>query len=362
MKKILMFIILLAVSCSNNESIKIGYISNLTGRYSELGIRGRDGVLMAVNETNEKGGINGKQVLLVIKDHMGQPDLCEKAVKELIEEDVDIIIGPLISSMAESVLKGTSGSDMIVLSPTVSTDTLTGIDDNFIRLSSASSRQGVALGEIIQNRREKRIVIASDEGNKAYANDVVRGIKGFLPPEYSIDHLSYTRDEGLKPVIDTLSVKDMDAIIFISSGIDAAQIIQNINKQRTLPSLYGSSWVKVSGIINHGGKLIEGMIIPDFFNLAVNDEEVPQFVKNYTKRYNIEPGLPAVYCYEAATLFLDLRRRYGNIKGIELKKALTTLPETKGVFDTFSIDPYGDVERKLYLYEIRNGNYELMAE
>lgn len=52
----------------NSETIKVGYTSFLSGVYASYMGWSRAGVMMAVDEINQAGGINGKQVELVVKD------------------------------------------------------------------------------------------------------------------------------------------------------------------------------------------------------------------------------------------------------------------------------------------------------
>ena len=53
---------------TEGETVKIGYTSYLSGTYAAYMGWSRAGVMMAVDEINEAGGINGKQVELIIKD------------------------------------------------------------------------------------------------------------------------------------------------------------------------------------------------------------------------------------------------------------------------------------------------------
>lgn len=348
--------ILLLISCKERESIKIGYISNLTGRHSELGIRGRDGIFMVIKEYNELGGINGRNIELIIKNHQGDKELCLKRTKELVAEGVEVIISPLASSMASSVIQGTKDSNVLIISPTVSTDSLSGIDDNFLRISTVSSYQGISLGKVIEARGEKSTVVVFDGTNREYALDVIKGLKDVTSG--SVESLSFNSRDQIPELLKNLEEKDMDSILFITTGIDAAQIIQNLNKIKDLPSLYGSSWVKVTNITRHGGRIIDGMIITDNFKASFESDRELNFLNRFKKLYSIEPTLPAVYSYEATKLFLDIKTSYPEIYGTDLKEHLLSLKIIKGVSDNFHFDRFGDVQRDISLITIKEGKYE----
>lgn len=358
--KILLLTVILFLSCRESKPIKVGYISNLSGRQAELGIRGRDGVLMAINEVNELGGINNRMIELVVKDHLGDKDYCYQLTRELVEEDVEVIIGPMTSNMASAVIEGTKDSNVLIISPTVSTDQLTGIDDNFIRVISASSSQGIALATVMNTRNEENIAVVYDSTNLIYAQGVIGGLSKTAT---SIDEIyTFKSKEDIPDLIEKLFHTKADSIVFISTGIDAAQILQNLSKVRELPSIYGSSWVKLSNVAQHGGKIINGMIICDIFQSEVKSDRELEFYNKYKKIYNSDPTLPGIYSYEAINLFMENKRKQPNKSGLNLKKDIIDKAEYRGISTDFSFNSYGDVMRKQSLLEVIDGEYRIYAE
>lgn len=356
--KILLILLFVSLySCNSKKVVKIGYISNLSGRHSELGIRGRDGLLMAFDDFNESDDAKKILIELIIKDHRGDKSLCEDLTKELVSQGVKVIIGPLTSGMSGAVLNGVKGSDIIVVSPTVSTDELTGIDDNFLRLISPSSTQGKSLGNIINKRNEKNVIVIADHTNKEYAEGVILGLNDIL--NYNPQTLYFENKDSVNEVIDNVKRIKPDGIVFISSGIDTALFIQNINKIMELPNLYGSSWVKLSDVARHGGKVINGMIITDNYkskNISLKEYD---FNEKYKKRYNSAPNLPAIYAYEAFNVIIEALLLSPQKTSQQIKEAIISKHNFEGISEDFVIDKYGDAQRKQSLFEIENGVYKL---
>src|SRR5258708_17832425 len=75
--------------------IKIGYFGDLSGATFNFGQSAINGVLMAVVEINEGGGINGRKIDVVIDDDHGSPEQAATLAGKLIGEDkvVAIIAG-----------------------------------------------------------------------------------------------------------------------------------------------------------------------------------------------------------------------------------------------------------------------------
>ena len=44
------------------QSLKIGFVGSLTGQFSDLGLAGRNGAILAVEQINKTGGIQGRRV------------------------------------------------------------------------------------------------------------------------------------------------------------------------------------------------------------------------------------------------------------------------------------------------------------
>ncbi|MBW1797231.1 MAG: ABC transporter substrate-binding protein, partial [Deltaproteobacteria bacterium] len=90
--------------CENKKPVKVGFVGGLTGRLSYLGTAGRNGVILAVEEINEAGGINGRPVELITRDDGHDPKVAVKVDRELIGEGVVAIIGHMTSSMSMAAL------------------------------------------------------------------------------------------------------------------------------------------------------------------------------------------------------------------------------------------------------------------
>ena len=171
---------LMISSCGlTDKTIKIGFVGSLTGRVSDLGIAGRNGVMLAVNEANKKGGINGKKIILIIKDDKNDEETALRVDQELISEKVVAIIGHMTSSMAIKTVPLMNEKKMLMISPTVSTNELTGIDDYFIRGLETSIRADAEKHAeyIINNTDLRKIACIYDESNKAYSKGLYNSFR-----------------------------------------------------------------------------------------------------------------------------------------------------------------------------------------
>ncbi|MFA5704102.1 MAG: ABC transporter substrate-binding protein [Advenella sp.] len=84
----------------SNDVIKIGFITDMSGVYSDLdGPAGGEAIKMAIEAAG--GEINGKKIELVTADHQNKADVASAKVREWIDQDkVDLIIGGTNSATA----------------------------------------------------------------------------------------------------------------------------------------------------------------------------------------------------------------------------------------------------------------------
>ena len=80
------------------DTIKVGLIANTTGGDAQYGLAVQNGVLLYINQLNEAGGINGKQVELVQYDDKGDQTEATNAFNRMVDEGVTAVIGAVLTA------------------------------------------------------------------------------------------------------------------------------------------------------------------------------------------------------------------------------------------------------------------------
>ena len=102
---------------ATNDPIRIGYLPALTGPSSSTGIGISRGTQLAVQEINAAGGINGRQLELVIRDTQSDPTKAVNASAELTNQQVNVVFGPLNSGEALAVVPLLARSNTLQVHP-----------------------------------------------------------------------------------------------------------------------------------------------------------------------------------------------------------------------------------------------------
>src|ERR1044071_9210310 len=82
-----------ASGAGKEETIQVGLIASLTGKFSALGSENKKAVELAIEQVNADGGLLGKKLALVTRDDQTLPDQSVLAYNDIKTSDVVAIIG-----------------------------------------------------------------------------------------------------------------------------------------------------------------------------------------------------------------------------------------------------------------------------
>src|SRR3990172_9788778 len=81
--------------------IRLGVAEALTGPVAKYGVPIKNGFVLAAEEMNAGGGINGNKIVLVVEDEQGKKEEAINVFKKFIFQDkVLAIFGPTLSNLA----------------------------------------------------------------------------------------------------------------------------------------------------------------------------------------------------------------------------------------------------------------------
>jgi branched-chain amino acid transport system substrate-binding protein len=113
------------------QTIKIGMVNSLTGPHSSFDLPASEGVLMAVDEINKKGGVNvkGKKYTLsvVSEDAQSKPEFAVSGAQRLMrDDDIKVVFGILTSGPGMAAATAFGKSDVLYIGGFTLMDTLLG--------------------------------------------------------------------------------------------------------------------------------------------------------------------------------------------------------------------------------------------
>ncbi|NJD24772.1 MAG: amino acid ABC transporter substrate-binding protein [Betaproteobacteria bacterium] len=341
------------------EPIRIGFLGGLSGRLSDLGEAGRNGVQFAVDEANEAGGIKGQRIELLVRDDAQDPQKANAALDELIAARVELVIGPMTSAMAEVVAPAAQRAGLILISPTVTARKFYDLDDGFfLMMASAYAEARLSAEYHFGEGRARRVAVIHDTRNRAYTESwLAEFTSAFqqLGGEVSPHPIESGSDVDLDTPVRQALARRPDVVLMIAAAVDTARLAQKVRERDDKVTLAASQWATTERLIELGGRHVEGLISHNYFDRRSTTEEMRKLRSAYVERFRREPGFAGVAAYDAARVaFAALERRAA---GQNLRASLLANGPFPGADGNITFNRSGDSDRVPRVTVVREGQF-----
>lgn len=343
--------------CFGAEPIKIAGIFALTGRAAHIGTAQRDAVLIAIDEINEQGGINGRPLEMVMEDTESTPTKAVMALKKILEaEDVVAIIGPTLTGTAMA-MRGFieqegisafmhSGGDVILKAPLKKDDPASLPKWTFKSPYKAADAMGKICQYMSKHGIKKIGFLYSNEG---FGKDGLRNV-GVQAPKYGVEVVAQEafepKDVDMTSQLTRINAKGVDGIIAWTVGPAMGIIAKNVKQlgiKAPLFECHGAGdpifW-KVAGEAGEGvmmpsTKIVVADQLPDS---DIQKKKIQAYVKAYIEKFNHEPGTMVAYGADAAFIVVDAIKKVGPDRA-KIRDAIENTKGYVGISGIYNISP-----------------------
>jgi len=349
--------------CSEPEPIRLGFVAGLSGRVADLGAEGRNGALLAVEARNKRGGVRGRRVELIAEDDQQDAERAQQAVTRLIDRKVAAIVGPMTSAMATATVPLVNAAQIVMISPTVTTNSLSGIDDYFFRvLASTRSFARKSADYHYQQLGLRRVVAIPDQSNAAYTESWLADYRaafsaagGRVEARVDFSSSSTTRFDQLAQR--ALATKP-DAVLILANSVDAAMIAQHLRILSPAVVITASEWAATEQLIEIGGRAVDRVVIAQFLDRQSSEPSYVAFRDSYVARFGRQPGFAGLTAFDAANIVLDAIAQQENNQA--LKQVLLAQKRFAGAQSPVVFDAFGDTSRENHLTIIKDGSFAVL--
>ncbi len=333
------------------EPYRIGYIHSFSGYLANMGTVSRDGFLLAVDEINKKGGVNGRPLKVIMENDESDPSKGVPAAIRLINaEKVLAIVGPARSDITEPV--GPIAEKSQVVDMTCSFILPTKGDYTFATVPSPQEEARVALDFLkAKGARSIGIFHAIDLYDKisakAFADEAEkRGIRVVATESYNA-----MVDKNFIPQLTKLKAENPDWLTVLGSGAPVPVILnQKVEIGFTAPVL-GNLAFTVGGVpplIKLAGQNVQGAYLTTLpvaiWETLLKDDRrlkrIVQFREAFKAKYGEYPVMANWWVaqnYDIGFLLAEALKGTGpNPTGASLKAALERIKDFHGVVGSFS--------------------------
>ncbi|MYU21614.1 ABC transporter substrate-binding protein [Streptomyces sp. SID8352] len=364
-------------SGGGSTTVVIGVDAPLTGDLSALGLGIKNSADLAAKTANKQKFVEGVTFKIQALDDQGQPSVGQQnATKLVANKDVLGVVGPLNSSVGESMQKVFDTAKLVEVSPANTNPSLTqGVDwqnkqvrpyKSYFRTATTDAVQGPFAAQYVYNDSKKRKVFVIDD-KKTYG----AGLAGTFTEEFKKLGGKVVGTEHINP-----DTKDFNAVAtkVKNSGADVVYYGGEYPQAGPLSKQIKEAGAKIPLV---GG---DGIYSADFIKLAGANgtgdlatsvgapvEELPsakEFVANY-KAEGYKDAFEAYggYSYDSAWSIIEAVKKVvddngGKLPGDARAKVVEAMQSVSfdGVTGKVSFDEFGDATNKqLTVYAVENG-------
>ena len=148
-------LVVLAIMVKKRETLKeasvckIGVILPLSGDGAAYGKKERDGIALAVEETNAALAATGRKIEAIYEDSKGLPAPAASAIQKLINIDkVPVVIGDAFSSPTLAMVPIADRNKVVIVSPSASSPKLSGASRYFFRVWPSDMAEASIMAEV----------------------------------------------------------------------------------------------------------------------------------------------------------------------------------------------------------------------
>jgi ABC-type branched-subunit amino acid transport system substrate-binding protein len=154
----------------------IGGLLSLTGTNSASNPPKRAGAMLAIKDINAAGGVLGENVTFLDGDDGTDAVKAKASMVAQIAHGATMFLGPTTSGVSKVLIPQAAASKVILFSPSATSSSLTGLDDDgyFFRTAPSDELQARALADVIMRDGTRRISILYR--NDAYGEGLQKGV------------------------------------------------------------------------------------------------------------------------------------------------------------------------------------------
>jgi branched-chain amino acid transport system substrate-binding protein len=328
---------------------------------------------IAVDEWNEKGGIQGIKIEQIMGDDAMDPAQAVNVAQKFCADNLMYgVVGPPMSHTAQASLKIYSGCDLVNITSSASKPSLTDQGTkSFFRVNARDDAHGWNCALFIKrNLKANRIAVLNEKVAycESIADETIKGLKKLGVKDTDI--MQDTIVAGAKdfsPVLTKVKAFNPDVLFFVATTApDNALAVRQAKELGIKAAYFGTEGARdKKDFIQATEGAAEGAYVyhfaPDVFAIP----EAANYIKKFEAKYGTISGFgpPA---YEAMNILLTAIDKAAKSNRLTRKEVLKNMAETKnykGILGfPVSFNNKGDLEGgATYIFRVEGNTFKQIA-
>lgn len=367
----------LAAGCGGGEkkadTIKVGANLEMTGGSASYGISSKNAIELAFKEINEKGGINGKQLELVVADNKSEAAEATNAMQKLVSQDnVVAVIGPNLSSSviaASAINNSAKVLDIapMATNPYVTVDQASGKTKDFnYRTCFIDPFQGTVMA--------KFATAELGVGNAAIlidnSSDYAKGLAQFFKENFVKEGGAVTAEESylqkdtdFKATLTKIKATNPDFLYVPGYYQEVGLIVKQARELgMNMPIAGGDGWDSAKMPEIAGAAALNNTYFSSLYSPEDSSDINKNFVAAYEKAYGQKPDVFAALSYDSALLVAEAIKNAGSTEPAKISEAMAKINGFSGVSGSVTFDDKHNPVKSAVILEYKDGAQSLKTK
>lgn len=356
------------------DTINIGAVLDISGPSSSLGIPERDTLQMLADQLNAKGGINGRQVKMIILDNKSDETEGVLAVKKLIDsEKVVAIIGASASGTSLAMVDTVQKEGVPLISLATNSKIVEPVSDRKWVFKMAQS-DAIVAGKMINYAKSKgaqKVAVLymnnafGDGGKNALAKAAAdNGIKVVFEDKFE------ATDKEMSAQLAKIKGSDAQAVLVWAIPPSASIVTRNYRELGLNIPLIHSHGIANQKFLELAGDSANGIVLP--VGKIVVAEQLPDndpqkqvllsYSKDFTAKFNSPPNTFGGHAWDAFNMVVGAIKEAGTDRA-KIRDSLEKTRNFVGISGTFNMsdkDHNGLDESCMVMVEVKDGKWKLI--
>jgi len=249
---------LLTSTAFGADTVKIGVAGAHTGDLASYGLPTVNAAKLVAKDVNAKGGIDGKQIELLIQDEECKPEKATNAATKLVSDGAVVVVGHICSGATKAALPIYTEAKIVTMSPSATNPELTqsGQYPTFFRTIASDDAQALlGVNFAIDKLGAKKIAVLHDKGD--YGKGYAEYAQKFITENGKAEVVLF---EGVTPgavdysaVVQKVRQTGADTVMFGGYHPEASKIVSQLKKKRVDVKFISDDGVKDDTFIKVAG-------------------------------------------------------------------------------------------------------------
>ncbi len=355
------------------QPIRIGASLSQTGTYAPFGATQLRGYQLCIKHTNEKGGVLGRKLELLVEDDRSQGATAVRIYEKLVAQDkVEAILGPYGSLLVEAVADVAEKHKMPMVAATGVTTSIfkKGRKFGFMVLSPAET-YFEGLVDMAAKRGLRTVAVINEDA--LFPRASARGTVDLAKKKGLQVILAETYPKGVTdfaPLLSKVRAANPDVLAVPTYFDDAVVITRQLKELNVNPRMFGLSagvdLPKFYEVLGRRAEFVYGASQwePELVTLRAGGlipiaRQYPgarEFVESYQQEF---PGADLSYQsaagYGGCQILVEAMKRSGSLAGEKIRQAVLKM-DLNTVFGAFKVDRDGyQIAHKMLMFQWQDG-------